>query len=543
MASSVPVIGDGRYELIEPLSSGGMGQVWRGFDTVLDREIAVKLIRPDVISTAEQAEEFAKRFRREARITARIRHHGVPQVHDALLEPSFEQVYLVMELVHGTPLHAFIDPARPLPIGWVAAVTAQICTVLSHAHALPVVHRDLKPDNVMLCPDGTVKLLDFGIAAILRSDVSRITSTGTPIGTNHYMAPEQILGGQVAPYTDLYALGCLLHELLSGQHVFDGGNEFELWQQHLSSPPPPLRSIRSDVPEPMEALVLHLLAKAPEQRPADAYEVYERLLPSLPGPGEPPAGEARAAPHGNGPPLPDPTLLYRRPNPPLPRAAAAPAGPIAAAFGALYRIDRPMPHVGRWALIIAIGAIAVLELGFGLVSSAGVTSSTSNDLQGAIPQNLHLDHASPIAPAAWLPAGATLVDDYVETSDGIGHASSYFLAVPPDQASQAPMPLTGILAGWHDLRFEAWHAYPNWEPTSLIGVDTSYSSPFLIEPAVVHGDTLDAGFNFEKLRDGRDWWLVVTGVGPDGIRYRLGDGHNGWTPFNGSVWEWITAPQ
>ena len=333
MASSVPVIGDGRYELIEPLSSGGMGQVWRGFDTVLDREIAVKLIRPDVISTAEQAEEFAKRFRREARITARIRHHGVPQVHDALLEPSFEQVYLVMELVHGTPLHAFIDPARPLPIGWVAAVTAQICTVLSHAHALPVVHRDLKPDNVMLCPDGTVKLLDFGIAAILRSDVSRITSTGTPIGTNHYMAPEQILGGQVAPYTDLYALGCLLHELLSGQHVFDGGNEFELWQQHLSSPPPPLRSIRSDVPEPMEALVLHLLAKAPEQRPADAYEVYERLLPSLPGPGEPPAGEARAAPHGNGPPLPDPTLLYRRPNPPLPRAAAAPAGPEAETSG------------------------------------------------------------------------------------------------------------------------------------------------------------------------------------------------------------------
>ena len=224
-------------------------------------------------------------------------------------------------------------------------------------------------------------------------------------------------------------------------------------------------------------------------------------------------------------------------------AAAAPAVPIAAAFGALYRIDRPMPHVGRWALIIAIGAIAVLELGFGLVSSAGVTSSDATVDQEAIPQNLHLDHAAPIAPAAWLPAGATLVDDYVETSDGIGHASSYFLAVPPDQASQAPMPLTGILAGWHDLRFEAWHAYPNWEPTSLIGVDTSYSSPFLIEPAVVHGDTLDAGFNFEKLRDGRDWWLVVTGVGPDGIRYRLGDGHNGWTPFNGSVWEWITAPQ
>jgi hypothetical protein len=225
-------------------------------------------------------------------------------------------------------------------------------------------------------------------------------------------------------------------------------------------------------------------------------------------------------------------------------AAAAPAVPIAAAFGALFRIDRPMPHIGRWALIIAIGAIAILELGVGLVFSAGVTSSGATVDQGVVSQqDFHFDHAAPIAPAAWLPAGATLADDYVETSDGIGHASTYFLAVPQDQTSQAPIPLTGILAGWHDLRFEAWHGYPNWEPASLIGIDTSYSSPFLIEPAILHGDTLDADFHFQKLRDGRDWWLVVTGIGPDGNRYRLSDGQGGWTPFNGSVWDWITAPQ
>jgi tetratricopeptide (TPR) repeat protein len=312
-------VGNGRYELVAPLDSGGMGQVWRGYDAVLDREVAVKLIRPDIITTGDQADEFAERFRREARITARIRHHGVPQVYDALLEPPFEQVYLVMELVHGSPLHAFIDPDRPLPVSWAAAVAAQICTVLSHAHAIPVVHRDLKPDNVLVCTDGSVKLLDFGIAALLRPDVTRLTSTGSPIGTSLYMSPEQIQGGQVAPQSDLYSLGCLLHELLTGQHLFDGSNEFELWQQHVYQPPTPLRSLRPDVPGPIEALVLHLLAKPSDQRPADAYEVYERLLPFLPARGEP-----TPEPDNDGLAMPDPTLVYRHPNAPLPREPIGP---------------------------------------------------------------------------------------------------------------------------------------------------------------------------------------------------------------------------
>jgi hypothetical protein len=329
-------VGNGRYELVALLDSGGMGQVWRGYDAVLDREVAVKLIRADVITTGEQADEFAHRFRREARITARIRHHGVHQVYDALLEPPFEQVYLVMELVHGTPLHAFIDPDHPLPIAWAAAVAAQICTVLSHAHAIPVVHRDLKPDNVLVCADGSIKLLDFGIAALLRADATRLTSTGSPIGTSQYMSPEQIQGGQVAPQCDLYALGCLLHELLTGHHLFDGGNEFELWQQHVYQPPTPLRSLRADVPEPIEALVLHLLAKASDQRPVDAYEVYERLLPFLPALGEP-APETQDT--GTG--MPDPTLVYRRPNSPLPRESHRPDGPLVTAGDASPDVPGP----------------------------------------------------------------------------------------------------------------------------------------------------------------------------------------------------------
>ncbi|GLY24437.1 serine/threonine-protein kinase [Micromonospora sp. NBRC 101691] len=316
----------GRYELVEPIGPGGMGQVWRGYDAVLDREVAVKLIRTDVISSAEEADEFARRFRREARITARIQHHGVPQVYDAALDESYDRVYLVMEYVRGTSLRAYVDPVRPLSVGWAAAVAAQICTVLSHAHAIPVVHRDLKPDNVLVTDAGTVKVLDFGVAAILRTDVTRLTATGQALGTHRYMSPEQVQGAQVVPQSDLYALGCVLHEMLVGRPLFDGATEFTLMRQHVYDEPIPLRALRPDVPEAVERLVLDLTAKRPEQRPDDAYEVYERLLPFLPLP-----GAAPPATHRPGTGVPDPTLLYRRPNAPRPRtdpppgSAAAPA--------------------------------------------------------------------------------------------------------------------------------------------------------------------------------------------------------------------------
>ncbi|GAA0380368.1 serine/threonine protein kinase PkaE [Micromonospora gifhornensis] len=315
----------GRYERVEEIGSGGMGQVWRGYDSVLDREVAIKLVRPDAVRTAEQADELARRFRREARVTARIGHHGVPQVYDAVLDHSYDRLYLVMEFVRGTSLRAFIDPQQPLPLPWAAAIAAQICTVLSHAHAVPVVHRDLKPDNVLVTADGTIKLLDFGIAAILRTDVTRLTATGSALGTHHYMPPEQIQGAQITPQSDLYALGCVLHELLTGQRVFAGGSEFELWRQHVTEAPPPLRTLRPDVPAAIEALVLELLAKAPEDRPAEAYDVYERLLPFLPLPGSaPPAADSARST------MPDPTLVYRRPNAPRRRPEPTPVVPAPA---------------------------------------------------------------------------------------------------------------------------------------------------------------------------------------------------------------------
>ncbi|MFC5748809.1 serine/threonine-protein kinase [Actinomadura rugatobispora] len=309
-----------RYELIEQIGSGGMGMIWRGYDSVLDREVAVKAIRPEMLLSPEHIADLAERFRREARVTARIQHHGVPQVYDAVLDAdSADRLYLVMQYIEGRNLRSYIDPADPLPIAWAAAVGAQIATVLSHAHAIPVVHRDLKPDNVLVTDDGTVKVLDFGIAAILRRDITKITVTGSPMGTSRYMSPEQVNAAQVTPQSDLYALGCVLHELVSGRPVFTGDGQYELWQQHITASPQPLRELRPDVPAELEELVLALLAKKPEQRPADAYAVYERLLPFLPSPGSPALATSRRL--GT---MPDPTLLYRQPNAPRRRTLRQP---------------------------------------------------------------------------------------------------------------------------------------------------------------------------------------------------------------------------
>jgi len=334
----------GRYELIEQFSHGGMGDVWRGYDAVLDRPVAVKLIRPQAVTSAELAEEFEKRFKREARITARIQHPGVPQVYDAVLGEAYDHVFLVMELVDGVPLTSYVHPFRPLPVSWAVAVAAQVATVLSYAHEVPVVHRDLKPSNVLVARDGTVKVLDFGIAAMLRTDVTKLTVTGSPIGTYQYMSPEQVRGGRITPRTDLYALGCVLHELLCGRPLFAGEREFQLMNQHVNAAPLPLRELREDVPEPLEELVLHLLRKAPEARPADVQEVYERLAPFLPPPGD------RATPDEAGPEgAPDPTGIFRRPYAPRRRAGTGFAGDAGPAIpgGQQPPVVQPVPEALR----------------------------------------------------------------------------------------------------------------------------------------------------------------------------------------------------
>ncbi|MEU3516406.1 protein kinase [Streptomyces sp. NPDC006654] len=301
------------------IGQGGMGQVWTAYDQRLDRRVAVKLLRPDKVAGAE-AEELRRRFLRECRVTAQVDHPGLVTVHDAGSEG--EELFLVMQYVDGADLSDHLAEHDPYPWQWAVAVAAQLCAVLSAVHAVPIVHRDLKPRNVMVKQDGTVTVLDLGVASVMDTDTTRLTHTGSPIGSPAYMAPEQAMGGAVGPYTDLYALGVLLHELLSGEVPFAGSTALGVLHRHLYEPPVPVRRIRPEAPEPLESLVLRLLAKDPQHRPASAQEVYEDLASLLPARGTP-----------SGAPL-DPTRPFLRPHAPWPDRARTPAprpaAPVAA---------------------------------------------------------------------------------------------------------------------------------------------------------------------------------------------------------------------
>ncbi|WP_077192635.1 serine/threonine-protein kinase [Streptomyces lydicus] len=311
------VIG-GRYELSALLGQGGMGQVWIGYDRRLDRRVGVKLLRPDRVAGTPDGEEMRRRFVRECRVTAQVDHPGLVTVHDAGSDD--EDLYLVMQYVEGADLSDHLAEHDPYPWPWAVSVAAQLCAVLASVHAVPIVHRDLKPRNVMIRPDGSLVVLDLGIASALDTDTTRLTHTGSPIGSPAYMAPEQAMGGAVGPHTDLYALGVLLHELLSGEVPFAGSTALGVLHRHLHEEPVPVRHLRPDVPEALEALVLHLLRKDPEARPADAQEVYQALAPLLPTAATGP--QAAAAPLA---PM-DPTRPFRQPHAPWPaRSTAAPA--------------------------------------------------------------------------------------------------------------------------------------------------------------------------------------------------------------------------
>ncbi|MFJ4096231.1 protein kinase [Kitasatospora sp. NPDC089913] len=323
------VIG-GRYHLTEKIGHGGMGQVWAGHDERLARPVAVKLLRTDLLlaaaggtdpTTADRlrhGDDLRRRFLRECRTTAALDHPGLVTVFDAGEEGG--ELYLVMQRVPGVSLADLIAEDAPFPVERAVAVAAQLCAALAAVHAVRVVHRDLKPSNVMVREDGRTVLLDLGIATALDPEATRLTLTGVPIGSPSYMAPEQALSTAVDPRSDLYALGCLLHEMLTGEGPFRAPTALGLLRRHVDDPPVPLRDLRPEVPAALERLVLDLLAKRPGDRPADAQEVYGRLLPLLP--------VAVSVPQPRFGPLPDPARPYRYPLQPQPRPeGVAPAPP------------------------------------------------------------------------------------------------------------------------------------------------------------------------------------------------------------------------
>ncbi len=273
----------GRYRLEELLGQGGMGEVWRGFDQRLRRTVAVKILP---LGVGADVEGLA-RFRREAEIAARLDHPGITTVFDIdeHRDGAHQRLFMVMELLRGRDLQQLITGHRTgLPIEQVTDLARQALDALACAHEDGVVHRDIKPANLFLLDRGTLKICDFGIARL--AGATKLTATGSIAGTPVYMAPEQIRGGGVDCRTDLYALGCVLYQLLTGATWVDSAAGVgAVLYQHLEQAPVPPRTVRPEVPRQLDALVMALLAKNPDDRPADAAAAVAALDGPRPHPG------------------------------------------------------------------------------------------------------------------------------------------------------------------------------------------------------------------------------------------------------------------
>ncbi|MEU8387466.1 serine/threonine-protein kinase [Micromonospora sp. NPDC048843] len=293
-----------RYELVERLGSGGMAEVWKASDRREPRLVAVKMLRSDQFLASYAGDDARhadllmarRRFRREANLLKQLRHPGIPRQFD--IGKHGDDPYLVMEYVDGGSLHQFLETNNP-SISTIASIVVQVAAALDAVHALPVVHRDLKPHNILIAADGTVKLIDFGVAKILSPGATQYTRQGSTVGSRGYQAPEQILEEQVTPATDLYALGCIVYKMLTGRPPFEGDG---LAKKHLHEAPAPPTVYNSRISADIEHLTLGMLGKRPEDRPESALAVLEVFTKYLPKPGDP-----APSPRIN----PDPTAYFR----------------------------------------------------------------------------------------------------------------------------------------------------------------------------------------------------------------------------------------
>ena len=262
----------GNYRVVARLGEGGMGTVYRAVDTMLDRDVALKVLRPEL---ARQA-ALVERFRAEAIALARLRHEHIAALYG--LDRQGDELVMVMEYVSGETLEARL--ARQGKLSWQEAVPVLrgVLAALGHAHVRGVVHRDIKPANVMIDGEGTVKVMDFGIARLMGEN--RQTRAGVAIGTPSYMAPEQLRGEDVDGRTDLYAAGALLYELLTGRVAFQADSDYSLMMQQLNDAPVAPSSITSGVPRALDAAVARAMAKKPAQRYPTATD-FSRALDAI----------------------------------------------------------------------------------------------------------------------------------------------------------------------------------------------------------------------------------------------------------------------
>ena len=256
-----------RYELVSRIAIGGMGEVWKANDSVIGRHVAIKILKEEYLGDPG----FRERFRTEAKNAALVNHEGIANVFDYGEEDG--SAYLVMELVPGEALSTVLEREKILPASRVLAIVAQTAAALHQAHLAGLVHRDIKPGNLLITPDGTVKITDFGIARL--ADQVPLTATGQVMGTVQYLAPEQAGGKPASPSTDIYSLGIVAYEALAGKRPFRGESQVAIAMAQIKETPPELPS---SIPEPVRRLVMSCMAKKPEGRPASAHDLAQAAL-------------------------------------------------------------------------------------------------------------------------------------------------------------------------------------------------------------------------------------------------------------------------
>ncbi len=268
-------VGDriGEYEIAEKIGQGGFGSVYRAVQQVIHKDVAIKVLNP----TYSARRDIVSRFISEARAANKIHHRCIVKVFSFGRLPDGRQYY-VMDCLRGQPLNAYVDdrggrmsPVDALPI------LKEVAEGIDAAHAAGIVHRDLKLENVFVCDDGAIKLLDFGIAKLVSDDVEHKTQTGAPMGTPHYMSPEQSRGRAVDSRTDIYAFGVMAYRIFTGKLPFTGDDFMDIALKQISEPPPPPSSVTDAIDPVMDAAILWMLEKKPDARPTSIIEAYTAL--------------------------------------------------------------------------------------------------------------------------------------------------------------------------------------------------------------------------------------------------------------------------
>src|SRR5205807_3778940 len=354
MAVSDTLIGtvfDGRYRIVRKLGTGGMADVYLAEDQELGRRVAIKILNDRHAAD----DQFIERFRREAKNAAALSHPNIVSIYDrGTAEGTY---YIAMEYLSGRSLKELIVGSGPTPMRIAIDYTRQILAAIGFAHRHGIVHRDIKPHNVLVGPEGRLKVTDFGIA---RSGASQMTEVGSIIGTAQYLSPEQARGSPVAQTSDLYSVGVVLYELLTGQVPFTGDTPLEIAMKHLSEVPKPPSELRPEVPHDLDLVVLRALAKDPADRYPTAEQMdadLERVLKGMPV-GSETHEAATAVLSGSGVIAAAPTSVITRPSQVAPARPAPPGGTPPAGYYGYEGPPRRRRPIWPWILAVLLLAAA-----------------------------------------------------------------------------------------------------------------------------------------------------------------------------------------